>query len=215
MGAYIQSKADNEICQILNKRFGDDQNPNDPGRTYLQGVQYLFAQEDLFNSGHTLNRVFHRLATSVLPAGQRVPHDKKSRLRWLYFLRTGMPKASKDAIKQVLRFVLANPSIAYVTFSTFHTATKTKTFELDPDNAGSPVLSVDGGKIYCQLTLLCHEDKPLPDADNEQDPPHKDNGEKRMRGRRRTKRAGRKSAVKKSSARKRVSKKAATGTASD
>ena len=70
MGGFINSQSDNEICEVLNKRFSDDINPNDnhrPRRTYLNGLRDFFRDhEKLFDPSHKLNRVQH---VSSLVAG--------------------------------------------------------------------------------------------------------------------------------------------------
>src|SRR3982074_2766031 len=148
MGRLINSQADNEICEALNKRFSDDVDPDDDnGLTYLEQLRDHFRnREDFLDSSHKLNRVFHRLAITV--TGKRVPKEKRSRHRWLFLLRKKLPRDLPEvekAIRNQLRAVLGPPSsanragtVSYVTFSTRHVKTKTGTFELFEGNAPSP-----------------------------------------------------------------------------
>jgi hypothetical protein len=189
MGGFINSQADNEICEALNKRFSDDVDPDDDdGLTYLEQLRDHFRnREDFLDNSHKLNRVFHRLAITV--TGKRVPRNKKSRHRWLFLLRRKLPRDVPDvekAIRNQLKAILGQPSSAnpagatsYVTFSTRHVKTDTQTFELAPKNAPSPTVLQDAnGKTYCTIILECHVDAPLEDSANEPDPPPEDNGEK-------------------------------------
>jgi hypothetical protein len=185
MGGFINSQADNEICEVLNKRFSDDVKPNDPQRrTYIALLRDHFQRENLFGPDRHLHRVFHRLAVNVT-GGTRVPRNNKSRFRWLFLLRSNLPAAVTQAIKGQLSAILspasaANPagSVAYATFSTRHVATATGTFELYPQNSTVPTVQTDAnGKRYCAIILDCHEDVALPDSPQETDPPAADNGE--------------------------------------
>jgi hypothetical protein len=184
MGGFINSQADNEICEALNKRFSDEVDPDDDdGLTYLEQLRDHFRhREDFLDDNHKLNRVFHRLAITV--TGKRVPRDKRSRHRWLFLLRKTLPAAVNKAIRGQLRAILGKPSInpagatSYVTFSTQHVPTSTGTFELWPKNATSPTIFQDAnGKTYCTMILQCHVDKPLDDSPDETDPPTEDSGE--------------------------------------
>ena len=185
MGGFINSQADNEICEALNKRFSDDVDPDDDdGLTYLEQLRDHFRnREDFLDSSHSLNRVFHRLAITV--TGKRVPRNKKSRHRWLFLLRRKLPTAVDKAIRNQLKAILGTPSsvspagaTSYVTFSTRHVPTSTGTFELFDKNAPSPTVLQDAnGKTYCTIILDCHVDKPLDDSPNEPDPPPEDSGE--------------------------------------
>jgi hypothetical protein len=185
MGGFINSQADNEICEALNKRFSDDVDPDDDdGLTYLEQLRDHFRnREDFLDSSHKLNRVFHRLAITV--TGKRVPRNKKSRHRWLFLLRRKLPAAVDKAIRNQLKAVLGAPSsgnpagaTSYVTFSTRHVPTSTGTFELFDRNSPSPAVLQDAnGKTYCTIILECHVDAPLEDSANEPDPPTEDTGE--------------------------------------
>lgn len=212
MGSFIGSYADNEICDVLNTRFSDQTNPHDSPqhRTYIKQLRdHVQNREKLFDGNHHLHRVFHRLATSVT-RGPRIPTDSTSRHRWLFLLRsTKMPTDTKKAIKEVLSAVLIPTSnIAYVTFLTRHVPTISKSFELYPQNSGTPDVYVDANqKIYCQMVLECHDDAPLTDSPNETDPPAADGNEKQISAVRRSKKSAKKSSAKKSSARKKSRKK--------
>jgi hypothetical protein len=189
VGGFINSQADNEICEALNKRFSDEIDPDDDnGLTYLEQLREHFRnREDFLDSNHKLNRVFHRLAITV--TGKRVPRDKRSRHRWLFLLRKRLPRDFPEvekAIRNQLRAVLGAASadsragtVSYVTFATRHVRTKSgDRFELFEDNAASPpVLSDANGKSYCTIILQCNEDKPLEDSVNEPDPPAQDSAE--------------------------------------
>jgi hypothetical protein len=184
MGGFINSQADNEICEALNNRFSDDVDPDDDdGLTYLEQLRDHFRhREDFLDNSHSLNRVYHRLAITV--TGRRVPRNKKSRHRWLFLLRSTLPAAVKKAIRGQLKAILGNPSInpagatSYTTFATRHVPTSTGTFELWPKNATSPTIFQDAnGKTYCTLILECHVDAPLTDSPDEPDPPTEDTGE--------------------------------------
>jgi hypothetical protein len=215
MGGFINSQADKEICEALNKRFSDDVDPDDDdGLTYLEQLRDHFRnKEDFLDNSHTLNRVFHRLAITV--TGKRVPRNKRSRHRWLFLLRSGLPTAVNKAIRGQLRAILGKPSVnaagatSYVTFSTRHVPTSTGTFELWDKNATSPTIFQDAnGKTYCTIILQCHVDKPLDDSPDETDPPTVDNGEKSFASlTSRALVAAAKSSSKKSSAKKAAGKK--------
>jgi hypothetical protein len=49
MGSFINSQADNEICEVLNKRFSDDVNGN--GQTYLDELRQFFQNKDVNRRG--------------------------------------------------------------------------------------------------------------------------------------------------------------------
>jgi hypothetical protein len=183
MGGFINSQADNEICEVLNKRFSDEVKAH--GRTYISLLRDHFQQkENLFDANHHLHRVFHRLAFNL--TGHRVPRNNQSRYRWLFLLGTNLPAAVTDAIKGQLTAILspvsaANPAgaVDYVTFSTQHVTTSTGTFELWPQNSSTATIHTDAnGKRYCTIILQCHTDVALPNSPNETDPPNSDSGEK-------------------------------------
>jgi len=213
MGSFIGSQSDNEICDVLITRFSNKPKPNDPqGRTWIRQLRDHFGNENLFDAGHLLPRVFHRLAASVT-GGPRVPSNSRSRRRWLHLLNGHLPGNTEAAIRSVLTAVLApNSNIDYVIFSTRHVPTGSGSFELYPQSNGVPDVYVDAnGKNYCKLVLECNTDAPLPDAPNEPDPPARQPGEKvfaagrATRTRKVAKKSGKKS--KKSSARKKTGKK--------
>jgi hypothetical protein len=213
MGSFINSQADNEICEALNKRFSDDVDPNDAqGRTYIAVLRDHFRnRENFFDGGHHLNRVFHRLARSVT-GGTSVPRTRESRRRWFALLRRTLPAAVMRAIRDQLTAILArggaaNPagSVNYVTFSTQHVSTRSGTFELFDQNSAAPQILTDANrKTYCAVVLQCHVDAALPDAPNEPDPPPADGGETTFAVRRRPRRGVKKAkkSAKKSSAKK-------------
>src|SRR5712692_7212938 len=183
MGGFINSQADNEICEVLNKRFSDDVNPI-TGQIYIAELRQFFQQaENLFDDNHHVHRVFHRLAVSVT-GGTRIPRAKKSRFRWLFLLSKKIPQAVIQAIKGQLTSILSpfsggNPAGAtnYATFLTRHVQTGTGTFELSPQNSTTPTIFHDAnGKTYCTIVLECNVDAALPDND-ETDPPNADGGE--------------------------------------
>lgn len=183
MGGFINSQSDAEICAVLNKRFSDDVNAQ--GQTYLDELRQFFQQkENLFNSNHKLNRVFHRLAISVT-GGPSVPKTKNSRLRWFHLLRGNLPVAVDKAIRGQLTAILsaASPNntaggVEYVIFSTVHMQTSTgDQFELFDTNSVNPTILPDAnGKTYCPIILQCNVDQGLPDAPGENDPPTSDGG---------------------------------------
>ena len=47
MGGFINSQADAEICEVLNKRFSDEVNAN--SETYLNELRDFFKTEKLFD----------------------------------------------------------------------------------------------------------------------------------------------------------------------
>src|ERR1700688_2584126 len=97
MGGLINSQSDNEICEVLNKRFSDDVNAN--GQTYLDELrQFCRNKEKLFSNSHKLNRIFHRLAISVT-GGASVPKTKNSLFRWFHFRKGNQPAARGRAIR--------------------------------------------------------------------------------------------------------------------
>jgi hypothetical protein len=222
MGGFINSQADSEICEVLNKRFSDQINPNDAQRrTFIAELRDHFQNREHFLDGnHHLHRVFHRLAISVT-SGVRVPKRNQSRFRWLFLLRSSLPPAVTRAIKGQLTAILspasgANPAggIDYATFLTRHVATSTGTFELWSQNSTTPVVYSDAnGKSYCKIVLECNTDAALPDSPNETDPPNPDGGETSFAVRRipakksAKKTSAKKSAVKKSSRKKTATKK--------
>lgn len=181
MGGFINSRADAEICEVLNKRFSDDVSSS--GQTYLDELRLFFQnKENLFSNSHKLNRVFHRLAISVT-GGPSVPKTKNSRLRWFHLLKGNLPAAVDQAIRGQLTAILSpaspgNPAggVEYVTFSTIHQATTTgDQFELFDKNSSTPTVFSDAnGKSYCALILQCNVDKALDDAPGENDPPGRD-----------------------------------------
>jgi len=180
MGGFINSQADAEICEVLNKRFSDDVNAS--GQTYLDELRQFFqSKENLFNNSHKLNRVFHRLAIGVT-GGASVPKTKKSRLRWFHLLKGNLPAAVDQAIRGQLTAILSlgNPAsgVKYVTFSTVHQPTTTgDQFELFDKNSPTPkVLPDANGKSYCAIILQCNIDTGSPDAAGENDPPVSDGG---------------------------------------
>jgi len=187
MGGFINSQADAEICEVLNKRFSDEVNAN--GETYLNELRDFFKTEKLFDIHHHLHRVFHRLAIGVT-GGASVPKNANSRLRWFHLLKGSLPKAVNDAIRGQLTAILSddgNPasSVDYVTFSTAHVRTTSgDQFELfdgaNPDGAihyNNPIPTPQydaNGKSYCAFILQCNVDKALDDAPGEHDPPDND-----------------------------------------
>jgi hypothetical protein len=218
MGGFINSQADNEICEVLNKRFSDQVDPND-GRTYIAQVRDHFQHREKFlDANHHLHRVFHRLAISVTGV-TRVPRIKNSRFRWLFLLRSTLPDAVKKAIRDQLTAILSAPTTAnpagatdYATFSTQHAPTTTGArFELDIGNNSTPTIQNDAnGKRYCAIILRCNVDAKLDDSPNETDPPTADSGETTFAVRKRASpRAAKKSSAKKSSAKKSSGKKTA------
>jgi hypothetical protein len=190
MGGFINSQSDAEICEVLNKRFSNDVNVNDPQqRTYLNELRDFFQnQEDLFEPHHHLHRTFHRLAVSVT-GGTSVPTSPLSRKRWLFLLHGNLPAAVDVAIRHQLTAILkkgtAASAVNYVTFSTVHIPTASgDQFELyDNNNRNSsiPTLLVDGSNTsYCALILLCNVDLQLALNPTEPDPPKADNNEKNI-----------------------------------
>ncbi len=189
MGGFINSQADAEICEVLNKRFSNEVNAH--GQTYLDELRTFFVTEKLFNPSHKLNRVFHRLATSVT-GGTSVPKNNHSRLRWFHLLKNNLPNAVEKAIRDQLTALLSpsagNPpgGVDYVIFSTVHQATQSgDQFELwdgvldgvpaSHFNSSTPTpLSDANGNTYCALILECKADQALPDAPGEADPPPSD-----------------------------------------
>ena len=215
-GGFINSQADNEICEVLNKRFSDQVIPSG-GRTYIAVLRDHFQNRENFLDGnHHLHRVFHRLAISVT-GGSRVPKYNQSRYRWLFLLRTNLPAAVIAAIKGQLAAILgpanAHPAgaVDYVTFLTRHVKTGTGTFELWSQNSTVPVIYNDAnGKSYCKMVLECNTDEALPDSMNETDPPTADGGETNISVAKKSsakKSAAKKSAAKKSSRKKKAAKK--------
>jgi hypothetical protein len=215
MGSFINSQADNEICEVLNKRFSDEVNPNDQqGRTYIQEIRDFFQNtENLFDGNHHLHRVFHRLAISVT-GGKSVPKTKNSRLRWLFLLHGNLPAAVDKAIRDQLTAILSPATAAnlagavdYVTFNTVHVATSTgDQFELYPQNSQTPsIFSDTNNKSYCTLVLECNADQQLALNPLEKDPPPKQGGETDIPASLR--RGTKKSSAKKSSAKKSAKKK--------
>ena len=212
MGSFINSQSDNEICELLNKRFSDDIIPND-GRTYIRELRdFCSTIENLFDGNHNLHRVFYRLARSIT-GGPGVPKHNQSRFRWYHFLGSNLcPPNTRAAINTVLSNILAqNSNIQYATFLTRHVTTSSGTFELYPGNTGAVQTYTDAnGKKYCKVVLECHDDKKLPDSSNEPDPPHGPPGEHDLphhfaaRARRRS-RTTKKSSAKKSSVKKKTS----------
>jgi hypothetical protein len=223
MGGFINSQADNEICEVLNKRFSDEVKPNDPQRrTYIALLRDHFQRENLFDANHHLHRVFHRLAVNVT-GGARVPRHNQSRFRWLFLLRSNLPAAVRQAIKAQLTAILSpvtagNPAgaVDYATFATRHVPTATGTFELWPRNSTVPTIQTDANrKRYCTIILECHDDVALPDSPNETDPPDPDNGETtfaagRSPAKKSAKKAAKKSSAKKSAVKKSSGKKTAS-----
>ena len=212
MGSFINSQADNEICEALNKRFSDNVDPSDAqGRTYLAVLRDHFRnRENFLDRTHHLNRVFHRLARSVTGSAN-VPRARDSRRRWFALLRRTLPAPVMQAIRDQLTAILtqggaANPagSVNYVIFSTQHVSTRSGTFELFDQNGAVPQVHTDANrKTYCAVVLQCNVDAPLPDAPNEPDPPAADPGETTLAVRKRPRKGGKKT--------KKPAKKSSTG----
>jgi hypothetical protein len=217
MGGFINSKADAEICEVLNKRFSDDVNAN--GQSYLDELRQFFQnKENLFSNNHKLNRVFYRLAISVT-GGPSVPTVKKSRLRWFHLLKGNLPVAVDQAIRGQLTAILSPgnsaSNVKYVTFSTIHQPTTTgDQFELFDQNSTTPTVSSDAnGTSYCSIILQCNIDQPLSDAPGESDPPPSDGATEKgaipflkQKTTKRTKKPASKKVAKKSAAKKRAAK---------
>ena len=215
MGSFINSQTDNEICEVLNKRFSDQVIPGG-GRTYIAALRDHFQnKENFLDASHRLHRVFHRLAISVT-GGSRVPRQNQSRFRWLFLLRSGetpnghLPAAVTQAIKGQLAAILGPANVHpagavdYVTFLTRHVQTSTGAqFELWSQNSAVPQIYTDAnGKRYCKIVLECNTSVKLPDSSNETDPPTADGGETNIS-------AAKKPSAKKSSAKKSAAKKSA------
>jgi hypothetical protein len=227
MGSFISSQADAEICEVLNKRFSDEVNPNDPQqRTYLNELRnFIQHTEDLFDTHHHLHRTYHRLAVAVA-GSPGVPRDRSSRLRWFHLLNGNLPQSVEKAIRGQLSAILGPPAadpagtVDYVTFSTVHQATNSHAqFELfdntHHDNPKPAPQTDANNKTYCALILLCNVDQELPNGPLEDDPPQSEpGGENQIPFAKQKKPPGKrprakKSAVKKKKAAKKVSKKAA------
>lgn len=223
MGSFINSQSDNEICEVLNKRFSDQVIPGG-GRTHIAALRDHFQnKENFLDANHHLHRVFHRLAVSVT-GGSRVPKHNPSRFRWLFLLRSGetpnghLPAAVAQAIKSQLTAILGPASVHpagavdYVTFLTRHVQTSTGAqFELWSNNSATPQIYTDAnGKRYCKIVLECNTSVKLPDSSNETDPPTADGGETNISVAKKSstkKSAAKKSAAKKSSAKRSAAKK--------
>jgi hypothetical protein len=194
MGGYINSQADAEICEVLNKRFSNELNASKV--THLNELRAFFnGHENLFDTGRKLNRVFHRLAISVT-GGTSVPKNDHSRWRWFHLLKSNLPADVETAIRGQLTAILSpaknNPpgGVDYVVFSTVHQDTHSgDQFELWDGVRGGVVsqhfnnpsptpLSDANGNTYCALILACKEDKKLDDAPGEDDPPGRESNEK-------------------------------------
>jgi len=212
MGSFIPTKADQEICRNLTKRFSDQLVPGGGGKTYMQQLRDHHGRENLFDGNHHLQRVAHRLATSVT-GGAYVPADPTSRSRWHHLLRKLLTPQTTKAINTVLKKILESPGISYAVFST-QPAPTVQNFELHPSNSGDPMLLLDAnGKVFCQVILDCHDDQPLPtpapgtepDPPDPETTPEKPIGARRRKKKKPVKKA--KSSKKKAPARKSARKK--------
>jgi hypothetical protein len=184
MGSFIPTPNDQEICNALNKRFSDLNDPNadpaNPEKTMIGSVRFLDQQSTGLLFGRKLNlaRLAHRLGG--------VPSDAKSRLRWFFLLRRMLPHATKVAISNVLEAVMGDPSIKQVHFDLVHDGGITTEFELDPGNSNAPQTQLfpsvknPANKVKtCMMLLRCFYDEPIPTPDpaNEPDPPVPQNPE--------------------------------------
>jgi hypothetical protein len=184
MGAFINSQADQEICDALTRRFSDLPDPNaeagNPEKTMIGSVRFQDGKEGglLFGRRHNLARLAHRLGG--------VPAAQQSKLRWFFLLRRMLPRETKTAISAVLETVMGDSSIKQVKFMVDHSGAITRDFELDPNNSNVPqtqnLASVHDPKTLvktCVMLLHCKLDEPLPDPDPavEIDPPAPHNPE--------------------------------------
>jgi hypothetical protein len=176
MGSFINSQADQEICDALTRRFSDLPDPNaeagNPEKTMIGSVRHQDGKEQglLFGRNHNLARLAHRLGG--------VPASQQSKLRWFFLLRKMLPRETKTAINAVLETVMGDPTIRQVKFMVDHTGGIALDFELDPRNSHVPqtqnLPSVHNPKASvktCVMLLHCKLDEPLPDPRNEPDPP--------------------------------------------
>jgi hypothetical protein len=182
MGGFIPTPNDKEICAALNKRFSDLPDPNadpqNPEKTMIGSVRFLDGKEAglLFGRNLNLARLAYRLGG--------VPSDPRSRLRWFFLLRRSLPRPTKVAISKVLEKVMGTPSIKQVNFDLVHDGSITAEFELNPRNSTTPQTqnlpsTADPTRNVktCVILLRCHYDEPLPDPNNESDPPVPENPE--------------------------------------
>jgi hypothetical protein len=176
MGSFINSQADQEICDALTHRFSDLPDPNaetgNPEKTMIGSVRHQDGKEQglLFGRNPNLARLAHRLGG--------VPASQQSKLRWFFLLRRMLPRETKKAISAVLESVMGDPSIRQVKFMVDHSGAISLDFELDPSNSHVPqtqnLPSVRNPKTSvktCVMLLHCKLDEPLPDAGSEKDPP--------------------------------------------
>jgi hypothetical protein len=189
VGAYIKSTDDQAICNMLTMRFSDATIPSGhsahvpghPGETFIGQLRRHRASERLFDGGHPLERVSHRLAHSL--GGGPVPATLSPRHRWHWLLNRAsaqFPAATRDAICAVLDQVLQRGStLDLVTFDAQVHATSSGSFELHPGNSHTPQVVMQGGKSVCLMTLDCPHDQQLrnPSAGQQPDPPPSPGGE--------------------------------------
>ncbi len=170
MGALIPTGPDQEICANLTQRFSDqpDLTADLTGATSWIDVvrDHNNNQEKLFDNNHHLHRVAWRL-------GGIPKMDQQARVRWYYFLRKILPHETRDAIKQVLNKVMRDTTIVRCEFYVYYVSGITLEYELYPSNSGNP----DMHGSVCYLTLQCKTDEPLPNPQQESDPPNPDNNE--------------------------------------
>jgi hypothetical protein len=98
-----------------------------------------------------------------------------------------MPQETTRAINLALDAILTDPdgryqNVRWVEFDTLPDASIMLPYELaaarPPHNTGVPWISTYGADQYCQMRLLCREDRELPEAPDEPDPPAPDDNEK-------------------------------------
>ncbi|GKQ55284.1 hypothetical protein [Bradyrhizobium sp. Ce-3] len=182
MGALIPSPNDQQICAALSNRFSDMHDPNAEAanldKTMLGSVRFQDQKESglLFSRRLNLARLAHRLSSA--------PANQAARLRWFFLLRRGLPHATKVAISAVLNAVMGDSSIKQVHFDAVHDSTITTEFELDPNNShvpqtrNMPSMANPAQNVKtCVMLLRCFYDEPLPDPQNEPDPPAANNAE--------------------------------------
>ena len=156
----VGSGPDKEIVTVLNNLFR--------GANLAALRDHDANKEKIFGNNRRLNRVAFRIG--AYPAKDYRPDDAKR--KWFYFLHH-LPKATQDAIKQVLRDALTNNNISAVMFSVEENAVVTAP-HLYPSN-GEPLANyLNKAKDKYLVHLVVKE--PMPDigeeppGDNDQDP---------------------------------------------
>jgi hypothetical protein len=173
MGAFINSPADQQICQRLSERFSDK--PFGQGSTNLDELRTLHRTEPYFGGSRHLVRLAWRLQAYPDNTSDGINH----RGRWYHLLRVTLKTAANlpthTKIIDALRLAITDTSIKQVIFTVTHGNIATK-FDLNSWTTNTPSTWTNNVVKTLNIQLVCQDDVQLPDA-NEPHPPAADSGE--------------------------------------